>query len=223
MYYRVGVSRSRNALNTLYTSKPQMILARHPIRHRPWTTPTPRQPRIRPPKRVTSSASASATSLASIDDQLSRRDLALDPLGYFIIKLDPSSDPPMIQADFYSNTMHVLAGAARPPSRSRPPSPSPSSRSRPRSPPDPSRNDQGLACDDDGEVIGCGKGNKKVLLPRRTFRGRTAKEVSVEILESQGVGVQCDYCSHLEHANYLGRELQKAEFCLRQDQDYVQD
>ena len=102
-------------------------------------------------------------------------------------------------------------------------SPPPSSRSRPRSPPDPCRNDQGLACDDDGEVIGCGKGNKKVLLPRRIFRGRTAKEVSVEILESQGVGVQCDYCSHLEHANYLGRELQKAEFCLRQGQDYVQD
>ena len=197
-----------------------MILARHPIRHRPWTTTATRQSRIRPPKRETSVSSA--TSLPSIDDELSGRDLALDPLGYFIIKLDPSSDPPMIQADFYSNTMHVLAGAA--PSRSRPPSPPPpSSRSRPRSPPDPCRNDQGLACDDDGEVIGCGKGNKKVLLPRRIFRGRTAKEVSVEILESQGVGVQCDYCSHLEHANYLGRELQKAEFCLRQGQDYVQD
>ena len=121
---RVGVQerkRSRIALNTLYTSKPQMILARHPIRHRPWTTTATRQSRIRPPKRETSVSSA--TSLPSIDDELSRRDLALDPLGYFIIKLDPSSDPPMIQADFYSNTMHVLAGAA--PSRSRPPSPPP--------------------------------------------------------------------------------------------------
>jgi hypothetical protein len=126
-----------------------------------------------------------------IDDELSKRELALDPLGYFIIKLDSSADPPMIQADYYSNTI----------------------------------NDEGLACDDDGNVIGCGKSNsrKKVLLPRRIFRGQTAKEVSVEILESQGVGVPCEYCSHLEHANYLGRELQKAEFCLKTGKDYVQD
>lgn len=135
---------------------------------------------------------ATGLSLSSVDDELSKRDLALDPLGYFIIKVDPSADPPVIQADFYSNTI----------------------------------NEQGLACDDDGEVIGCsknGKGGKKVLLPRRIFRGRTAKEISVEILESQGVGVPCDYCSHLEHANYLGRELQKAEFCLATGKDYVQD
>ena len=51
----------------------------------------------------------------------------------------------------------------------------------------------------------------------------SAKEVSVEILESQGVGVPCEYCSHLEHANYLGRELQKAEFCLTTGATYVQD
>lgn len=125
----------------------------------------------------------------SIDDELSKRDLALDPLGYFIITVDQASDPPMIQADYYSNTI----------------------------------NDQGLACDEDGEVIGCGSGNKKVLLPLRVFRGRTAKEVSVEILESQGVGVPCAYCSHLEHANYLGRELQKAEFCMTTGEAYVQD
>ncbi len=124
-----------------------------------------------------------------IDDELSKRDLALDPLGYFIIKLDRAADPPVIQADYYSNTI----------------------------------NEQGLACDEEGEVIGCGSGSKKVLRPLRIFSGRTAKEVSVEILESQGVGVPCEYCSHLEHANYLGRELQKAEFCLTTGATYVQD
>ncbi len=125
----------------------------------------------------------------SIDVELSKRDLALDPLGYFIIRLDRDTDPPLIQADYYSNTI----------------------------------NDKGLACDDEGEVIGCGSGSKKVLRPLRVFSGRTAKEVSVEILESQGVGVPCEYCSHLEHANYLGRELQKAEFCLSTGATYVQD
>ena len=125
----------------------------------------------------------------AIDDDLSKRDLALDPLGYFIIKLDRDADPPMIQADYYSNTI----------------------------------NEKGLACDDEGEVIGCGSGSKKFLRPLRVFRGRTAKEVSVEILESQGVGVPCEYCSHLEHANYLGRELQKAEFCMSTGATYVQD
>lgn len=125
----------------------------------------------------------------AIDGDLSKRDLALDPLGYFIIKLDRDADPPMIQADYYSNTI----------------------------------NEKGLACDDEGEVIGCGSGSKKFLRPLRVFRGRTAKEVSVEILESQGVGVPCEYCSHLEHANYLGRELQKAEFCMSTGATYVQD
>ena len=125
----------------------------------------------------------------SIDDELSKRDLALDPLGYFIIGLDRDADPPVIKADYYSNTI----------------------------------NDKGLACDEEGEVIGCGRGSKKVLRPIRIFSGRTAKEVSVEILESQGVGIPCEYCSHLEHANYLGRELQKAEFCLSTGATYVQD
>lgn len=30
-------------------------------------------------------------------------------------------------------------------------------------------------------------------------------------------------CTHLEHANYLGRELQRAEFALISGQQYVQD
>jgi hypothetical protein len=143
----------------------------------------------RPGSPVLARLSAADGREQAIDGDLSKRDLALDPLGYFIIKLDRDADPPMIQADYYSNTI----------------------------------NEKGLACDDEGEVIGCGSGSKKFLRPLRVFRGRTAKEVSVEILESQGVGVPCEYCSHLEHANYLGRELQKAEFCMSTGATYVQD
>jgi hypothetical protein len=148
-----------------------------------------RLPRPRPYQRysrVQSSSSRGANQ--AIDDELSKRPLALDALGYFIISIDPEAGE--IRADHYRNTI----------------------------------NDKGLACDEEtGEVIGCGKGGQAVLLPSRTFRGRTAKQVSVEILESQGVGVPCSYCSHLEHANYLGRELQRAEMCLASGHEYVQD
>jgi hypothetical protein len=135
----------------------------------------------------TRARSALDESNRSIDDELSKRPLALDPKGYFIITIDPENQT--IQADHYKNTI----------------------------------NEKGLACDEEtGEVIGC-KGSTHVLLPSRKFSGRTAKELSVEILESQGLGVPCEYCSHLEHANYLGRELQRAETCLRDGTTYVQD
>jgi dihydropteroate synthase len=51
-------------------------------------------------------------------------------------------------------------------------------------------------------------------------RGRSAKELSVQILEK---GHTRQLCTHLEHANYLGREFQKAEFALLLAQKYVQD
>jgi hypothetical protein len=77
----------------------------------------------------------------------------------------------------------------------------------------------GLACDPvTGEVISCKPG--AVRLPTRTWRGRTAKELSVAILETDH-GFQP--CTHLEHANYLGRELQRAEFALLTGQRYTQD
>ncbi|KAG2441376.1 hypothetical protein HYH02_009967 [Chlamydomonas schloesseri] len=111
-------------------------------------------------------------------------------------------------------------------------------------------NDKGLAVDDEtGEVIGCRKSNA-VRLPRRVFRGRTAKELSVRILEQeqeqelgqsgqqqqqeqeQAAGsapapgqVQgaLPWISRLEHANYLGREFVRAELALLSGTDYVQD
>jgi hypothetical protein len=54
-------------------------------------------------------------------------------------------------------------------------------------------------------------------LPRR---GRTAKELSVLILEQGGDSVPC---TRVEHANYLGREFQRAEMALISGGEYVQD
>ncbi len=107
-------------------------------------------------------------------------------------------------------------------------------------------NDKGLAVDDaTGEVIGCRGGALR--LPRHVFRGRTAKEAGVAILERPppggtpaasvaaalpggdgGVGgggstaAAAAVCSRLEHALYLGRELQRAETALLTGDEYVQ-
>jgi len=75
----------------------------------------------------------------------------------------------------------------------------------------------GLACDEEtGEVISCGGESKKK--PVRVFTGRSAKELSVKVLEEES-----GLCSRLEHANYLGRELQKAEYALLHSLEYIQD
>jgi hypothetical protein len=55
------------------------------------------------------------------------------------------------------------------------------------------------------------------------YRGKTAKEISVQILEVELPEGHAPVCTHLEHANYLGREFQRAEFALLLGQDYVQD
>ncbi|KAG2437230.1 hypothetical protein HXX76_005893 [Chlamydomonas incerta] len=99
-------------------------------------------------------------------------------------------------------------------------------------------NEKGLAVDDEtGEVIGCKK-SSSVRLPRRVFRGRTAKELSVRILEQrqqgqaeepgqEGTDAQeqgaLPWISRLEHANYLGREFVRAEMALLTGTEYVQD
>ncbi|PZU93544.1 MAG: hypothetical protein DCE90_16365 [Pseudanabaena sp.] len=50
--------------------------------------------------------------LQAIDDQLSRRSLALDPAGYFIIYIDPQQD--LICAKFYSNNINAQGLAVDP-------------------------------------------------------------------------------------------------------------
>jgi len=79
-------------------------------------------------------------------------------------------------------------------------------------------NAQGLATDpDSGEVLSCRGGD--VRLPQRVYRGRTAKELGI-LLSEQPEPLPI---SRLDHALYLGRELQKAERCLRDGQPYIQD
>jgi dihydropteroate synthase len=51
------------------------------------------------------------------------------------------------------------------------------------------------------------------------FRGRSAKELGIAITEGDGPHP----VTRLDHALYLGRELQKAEWCLEQGLEYVQD
>ena len=78
---------------------------------------------------------------------------------------------------------------------------------------------EGRACDPmTGEVIPCDGSYKPAV--HKTFSGRTAKELSVKILESEeGEGT----VTMLVHANYLGREFQRAEACLVSGDKYVQD
>ncbi len=117
-----------------------------------------------------------------LDDQLSQRFIALDPVGYFLIKLD--RDAGELIAEHYTNSI----------------------------------DERGLATDpDSGEVISCrGAGPRE---PQAVYRGRSAKELGVALTE--GAGPHSLSC--LDHALYLGRELQKAEAALEAGTEYVQD
>ena len=77
---------------------------------------------------------------------------------------------------------------------------------------------KGRAIDpDSGEPIGCK--TKRTKKPNNTFRGKSAKEVGIQISEGHGPYP----ISRLEHAIYMGRELQRAEQCLRNGEQYIQD
>ncbi|MEB3354555.1 MAG: DUF4346 domain-containing protein [Cyanobacteriota bacterium] len=122
------------------------------------------------------------TQRRELDDQLSQRFIALDPAGYFLIKLDPAAGE--LVAEHYGNGI----------------------------------DERGLATDPEtGEVISCrGAGPRE---PQAIFRGRSAKELGMALTEGPGpLPVSC-----LDHALYLGRELQKAEAALESGADYVQD
>ena len=126
--------------------------------------------------------SFSAEQRRTLDERLSQRFIALDPSGYFLIKLD--RDAGELIAEHYGNGI----------------------------------DERGLATDPDtGEVISC-KGSG----PGRsaTVRGaRSAKELGMALTEGEGpFPISC-----LDHALYLGRELQKAEQCLESGSAYVQD
>jgi len=78
---------------------------------------------------------------------------------------------------------------------------------------------EGRACDPmTGEVIPCDGSYKPAV--HKTFSGRTAKELSVKILETEE-GAKT--VTMMVHANYLGREFQRAEECLVSGDRYIQD
>ena len=118
-----------------------------------------------------------------MDERLSQRFIALDPSGYFPIKVDHSASELVLE--HYGNTI----------------------------------DEKGLARDDEtGEILSC----KEPAGPRRPsgiYRGRTAKELAIQLTEGDGPHP----LSCLDHAMYLGRELQKAEACLLSGETYVQD
>ncbi len=118
----------------------------------------------------------------ALDEELSRRQIELDPAGYFLIKLDEAAGELLVE--HFSNVI----------------------------------NDRGLATDPDtGEVLACRGAGPRT--PLAVFRGRTAKELGMALTE--GPGPLC--LSRLDHALYLGRELQRAELCLESGRAYVQD
>jgi hypothetical protein len=118
----------------------------------------------------------------SLDEALSQRFIALDPTGYFLIRVD--ADRQELVAEHYGNTINA----------------------------------QGLATDpDSGEVIRCQGAGPRA--PLAEYRGRTAKELGMLLTEGEGSFP----LSRLDHALYLGRELQKAEQCLETGEAYIQD
>ena len=118
----------------------------------------------------------------ALDEQLSQRFIALDPAGYFLIKVDaPAAE---LVVEHYANGI----------------------------------DERGLATDPEtGEVLSCkGSGPRQ---PQAVHRGASAKALGIALTEGDGPYP----LTRLDHALYLGRELQKAQWCLEQGLDYIQD
>ncbi|MFZ9269825.1 MAG: DUF4346 domain-containing protein [Prochlorococcaceae cyanobacterium] len=120
---------------------------------------------------------------AALDAKLSQRFIALDPAGYFLIKVDHATAELVVE--HYGNGI----------------------------------DERGLATDPEtGEVISC-RGSSGPRQPLAIWRARTAKELGIALTEGEGPHP----LSRLDHALYLGRELQRAEHCLLAGLEYVQD
>ena len=121
--------------------------------------------------------------IAAIDAEYSKRFIALDPKGYFIIKLDQNSNE--ILVEHYNNDIDDLGRAIDP---------------------------------DTGKPIKCKKSEKRY--PSKVYKGKSAKELGIKLSEVEEEDL---LISLVDHALYLGRELQKAEYCLIHRIAYVQD
>ena len=121
-------------------------------------------------------------SIKLLDDKLSKRQIELDPKGYFLIKVEPLTNELILE--HYFNNIDQKGRAIDPES---------------------------------GEPIGCNA--KRSKQANNVFRGKSAKEVGIQISEGKGPFL----ISRLDHAIYIGRELQRAEQCLRTGERYIQD
>ena len=134
------------------------------------------------PSRPLETLPASSQERLALDHALSQRFIALDPAGYFLIRVDHGQQELVVE--HYGNSI----------------------------------NEAGLATDpDSGEVIRCQGAGPRA--PLAEYRGRTAKELGIALTEGEGPWPM----SRLDHALYLGRELQKAERCLDIGDVYIQD
>lgn len=117
-----------------------------------------------------------------IDNQLSKRFIALDPKGYFLIKINNSNKE--IIVEHYSNYIDDLGVANDP---------------------------------ETGEPLTCS--TSKTRIPIKIYKGKTAKEIGIQITEgNEPFPISC-----IDHAMYLGRELQKAETAIINGSTYIQD
>ena len=79
-------------------------------------------------------------------------------------------------------------------------------------------NERGLAVDPEtGKPIPAR--GKVERTPTKVYKGRTAKEICVEVFEQE----RPSSVTRLDHAAYLGREFVRAEIALVNGQEYIQD
>ena len=121
-------------------------------------------------------------SIKLLDAKLSKRQIELDPKGYFLIKIEPKTNELILE--HYLNDIDQKGRAIDPES---------------------------------GEPIGCKTKSRNQ--PNNIYRGKSAKQVGIQISEGHGPFP----ISHLDHAIYIGRELQRAEQCLITGKQYIQD
>jgi len=121
-------------------------------------------------------------SIKLLDEKLSKRQIELDPKGYFLIKIEPQTNELILE--HYLNNIDQKGRATDPES---------------------------------GEPIGCKTKSRNQ--PSYIYRGKSAKQLGIQISEGHGPFP----ISRIDHAIYIGRELQRAERCLITGQEYVQD
>ena len=121
-------------------------------------------------------------SINLLDAKLSKRQIELDPKGYFLIKIEHKTNELILE--HYLNDIDQKGRAIDPES---------------------------------GKPIACKTKSRNQ--PNNIYRGKSAKQLGIQISEGHGPFP----ISHLDHAIYIGRELQRAEQCLISGKQYIQD